>query len=400
MADSIFDVVKQAPDDPILGLNEEFKTDPRENKVNLSIGVYCTEEGKVPLLNVVDTAEKQMVAEGAPHTYLPISGVPALATGVQKLLFGEDSPIIKEKRAATVQSLGGTGALKVGADFLCDILEKPKAVVSAPTWQNHVAIFEQAGFKVGSYAYYDKETGGIAFKKLIDDLKDLKKDTVVILHACCHNPTGVDLSLDQWKEVVKVCVKGKLIPFLDIAYQGFGDGLEEDAASIREFAKAGIPFLVASSFSKSFSLYGERIGALTVVCNNQEEASRVMSKLKSCIRANYSNPPMHGGVIVAKVLSDPELLKVWHEDLKEMRVRIKQMRRALADELKAIGAKKDFEFMVKQKGMFSFSGLSPEQVQRLKDEFGVYAVKSGRFCIASLNTKNVKYTAKAIKEVL
>ena len=382
MSKSIFDVVGQAPDDPILGLNEAFKSDPRDKKVNLSIGVYSTEDGKVPLLRVVAEAEKRILEAGEPHTYLPISGIPTFNAGVQKLIFGADSPIIKEKHAVTVQSLGGTGALKVGADFLAAILKDPEAVVSTPTWQNHVAIFEQAGFKVGKYPYYDKE------------------NTVVILHACCHNPTGYDLTQEQWAQVVDVCVKNKLIPFLDIAYQGFGDGLEEDAGSIRQFADAGIPFFVSSSFSKSFSLYGERIGALTVVCKDQEEASRVLSKLKALIRANYSNPPAHGAKIVARVLNDPELMKQWHEDLGEMRERIKEMRKDLASELKALGAKKDFDFVTQQKGMFSFSGLNPEQVQRLKDEFGVYIVKSGRMCVASLNKDNVKYTAEAIKEVL
>ena len=379
----ILNVVGQAPDDPILGLNEAFKSDPRDKKVNLSIGVYSTEDGKVPLLRVVAEAEKRILEAGEPHTYLPISGIPAFNAGVQKLIFGADSPIIKEKHAVTVQSLGGTGALKVGADFLAAILKDPEAVVSTPTWQ-----------------YYDKENNGVDFPAMLKSLSGLKENTVVILHACCHNPTGYDLTQEQWAQVVDVCVKNKLIPFLDIAYQGFGDGLEEDAGSIRQFADAGIPFFVSSSFSKSFSLYGERIGALTVVCKDQEEASRVLSKLKALIRANYSNPPAHGAKIVAQVLNDPELMKQWHEDLGEMRERIKEMRKDLASELKALGAKKDFDFVTQQKGMFSFSGLNPEQVQRLKDEFGVYIVKSGRMCVASLNKDNVKYTAEAIKEVL
>ena len=400
MTKSIFDVVAQAPEDPILGLNEAFKSDPRDKKVNLSIGVYCTEEGKVPLLNVVAEAEKKILEAQEPHTYLPISGIPAFDSGVQKLLLGADSPLIKEKKAVTVQSLGGTGALKVGADFLAEILENPEAVVSAPTWQNHVAIFEQAGFKVGSYPYYDKTTGEINFPAMLESLKGLKENTVVILHACCHNPTGLDLTQEQWAQVVDVCVKGKLIPFLDIAYQGFGNGLEEDAGAIRQFAKTGIPFLVANSFSKSFSLYGERIGALTVVCHNAEESARVLSKLKAVIRANYSNPPAHGAKIVSMVLNDPQLLATWHADLKEMRERIKEMRHDLVDALKAEGASKDFSFINRQNGMFSFSGLTPEQVQKLKDEFGVYAVKSGRICVASLNKGNVKYTAEAIKKVL
>lgn len=400
MSTSVFDVVEMAPDDPILGLNEAFKTDPRKEKVNLSIGVYCTEEGKVPLLKVVEQTEKKLAEAGAPHTYLPISGIPAFTSGVQKLIFGQDSEVVKTKRAATVQSLGGTGALKVGADFLATVLKNPEAVVSTPTWQNHVAIFESAGFKVGSYPYYDKKTGAIDFPAMLECLKGLKKDTVVILHACCHNPTGVDLTQEQWAQVVDVCRDKGLIPFLDIAYQGFGEGLNEDAGSIRQFADSGIPFFVSNSFSKSFSLYGERIGALTVVCKSEEEAKRVNSKLKSVIRANYSNPPAHGAKIVSAVLNDPELLQQWHEDLKGMRERIKEMRHLLAEALKKEGAKVDFSFIEDQNGMFSFSRLTPEQVQRLKDEFGVYAVKSGRICVASLNKANVDYTAKAIKEVL
>ena len=400
MSTSVFDVVEMAPDDPILGLNEAFKTDPRKEKVNLSIGVYCTEEGKVPLLKVVEQTEKKLAEAGAPHTYLPITGIPAFTSGVQKLIFGPDSEVVKTKRAATVQSLGGTGALKVGADFLATVLKNPEAVVSAPTWQNHVAIFESAGFKVGSYPYYDKKTGEIDFPAMLESLKGLKKDTVVILHACCHNPTGVDLTQEQWAQVVDVCRDKGLIPFLDIAYQGFGAGLNEDAGSIRQFADSGIPFFVSNSFSKSFSLYGERTGALTVVCKSEEEAKRVNSKLKSVIRANYSNPPAHGAKIVSAVLNDPELLQQWHEDLKGMRERIKEMRHLLAEALKKEGAKVDFSFIEDQNGMFSFSRLTPEQVQRLKDEFGVYAVKSGRICVASLNKANVDYTAKAIKEVL
>lgn len=400
MSESIFNVVEKAPDDPILGLNEAFKSDPREQKVNLSIGVYCTDEGKVPLLNVVEITEKKMAQSGEPHTYLPISGIPAFNSGVQKLIFGADSKIVKEKRATTVQTLGGTGALKVGADFIATLFKNPEAVVSAPTWQNHVAIFEQAGFKVGSYPYYDKATKGIDFTAMLNSLKGLKKNTTVILHACCHNPTGLDLSKDQWNQVIEVCKQNELLPFLDMAYQGFGDGLDEDASSIRQFAESGIPFLVSSSFSKSFSLYGERIGALTVVTHNEEEASRVQSKLKALIRTNYSNPPTHGAKIVATVLNDPELLKQWHADLKEMRERIKTMRKELVDELKALGVTENFDHIIKQKGMFSFSGLTPDQVQRLKDEYGVYAVKSGRLCVAALTSGNVKYSAKAIKEVL
>ncbi len=397
---SIFDVVKMAPDDPILGLNEAFGSDPRKEKVNLSIGVYCTEEGKIPLLKVVAQAEKKILEAGAPHAYLPMSGIPAFNSAVQTLIFGKGSSIIKEKRAVTVQSLGGTGALRLGAELLSITLKDPEAAVSDPTWGNHIAIFSKPGIKVGKYPYYDKAKGGINIKAMLDGLAKLKKNTIVVLHACCHNPTGFDPTIGQWTKIVDVCKTKGLIPFLDIAYQGFGTGIEEDAAAIRMFAKAGIPFFVASSFSKSFSLYGERIGALTVVCNSQEEAARVLSQIKTLIRANYSNPPIHGGKIVATVLNDPKLLAQWHKDLAEMRVRIKEMRKALVEALKKQGAAKDFSFIEAQNGMFSFSGLNPDQVQKLKDEFGVYAVKNGRICVAALTTKNVDYTAKAIKKVL
>ncbi|MBQ8828969.1 MAG: aspartate/tyrosine/aromatic aminotransferase [Burkholderiaceae bacterium] len=400
MTQSIFACVEKKPDDPILGLNEAFKTDPRENKVNLSIGVYCTEEGNIPLLNVVALTEQKLLDKKEAHAYIPISGLPQYCSGVQKLLFGEGSEVIASKRATTIQSLGGTGALKLGADFLSTILDNPTAVVSAPTWQNHVAIFESAGFTVGSYAYYNKEQGCIDFPAMVASLEGLKENTVVILHACCHNPTGFDLTTEEWAKVIEICKTRKLIPFLDIAYQGFGNGLEEDTEAVRLFAKSGLQFFVSSSFSKNFSLYGERVGALTAVCADEAEAARVLTNLKSAARANYSNPPKHGAAIVATVLNDPQLLAQWHEDLRQMRVRIKEMRTALVKALKEIGASKDFSFIEKQNGMFSFTGLTADQVQRLKDEFGVYAVKSGRICVASLNTKNVEYTAKAIKEVI
>ena len=400
MTQSIFACVEKKPDDPILGLNEAFKTDPRENKVNLSIGVYCTEEGNSPLLNVVALTEQKLLDKKEAHAYIPISGLPQYCSGVQKLLFGEGSEVIASKRATTIQSLGGTGALKLGADFLSTILDNPTAVVSAPTWQNHVAIFESAGFTVGSYAYYNKEQGCIDFPAMVASLEGLKENTVVILHACCHNPTGFDLTTEEWAKVIEICKTRKLIPFLDIAYQGFGNGLEEDTEAVRLFAKSGLQFFVSSSFSKNFSLYGERVGALTAVCADEAEAARVLTNLKSAARANYSNPPKHGAAIVATVLNDPQLLAQWHEDLRQMRVRIKEMRTALVKALKEIGASKDFSFIEKQNGMFSFTGLTADQVQRLKDEFGVYAVKSGRICVASLNTKNVEYTAKAIKEVI
>ncbi|MCD8338950.1 MAG: aspartate/tyrosine/aromatic aminotransferase [Burkholderiales bacterium] len=396
---SVFDSIKMAPDDPILGLNEAFKEDPRKEKVNLGIGVYCTEDGKVPLLSCVEKTEKQMAEKGDPHTYLPISGIPDYDSGVQKLLFGPDSEVIKDKRAATVQTLGGTGALKEGADFLHSILDDPEVLVSTPTWGNHIAIFEHAGFKVGTYPYYDKATGKIEFDKMIDCLQSLEPKTVILMHACCHNPTGVDPTQEQWDEIVQVCIEKDLIPFLDIAYQGFGKDLDSDAYAIRQFADSGIRFIVASSFSKNFSLYGERVGALTVVCKDEDEAKRVLSQIKSLVRANYSNPPTHGAKIVATVLNDPELTEQWHKDLDEMRDRVKLMRKLLVESLKKQGSKKDFSFIENQNGMFSFSQLTPEQIERLRKDYGVYVVKSSRICVASLNKNNVDYTAKAICEV-
>ncbi len=397
--DQVWNDIKQAPEDPILGLNEAFKEDPRKDKVNLGIGVYCDAEGKVPLLKCVGVTEKNMAEKGAPHTYLPISGIPDFDTAVQKLLFGPGSSVIAEQRAVTVQTLGGTGALKEGADFLHKILPDAECLVSTPTWGNHVAIFKDAGFKVGTYPYYDKATGKLEFDNMIDCLNTLEPNTVIVLHACCHNPTGVDPTPDQWTKIVQTCKDKQLIPFLDIAYQGFGNGLDEDADAVRKFAESGMRFLVASSFSKNFALYGERVGALTIVCKNKDEATRVLSQVKALIRANYSNPPTHGAKIVATVLNDPALKAEWEQELTGMRNRVKEVRKLLVESLKKQGSKKDFSFIENQNGMFSFSQLTPEQIERLRKDYGVYVVKSSRICVASLNKNNIDYTAKAICEV-
>ncbi len=400
MSTSLFASVEMAPRDPILGLNEAFAADTRTTKVNLGVGVYFTDEGKIPVLRAVAEAERQRLAQSAPRGYLPIEGLAAYDSAVQKLLFGADSPIIAEGRALTAQGLGGTGALKIGADFLKRLVPDATVAISNPSWENHRALFESAGFPVVNYPYYDAKTQGIDFAAMLDFLGKLPARSIVVLHACCHNPTGADLSAEQWKQVVEVVAARGLIPFLDMAYQGFAEGIEPDGAAVKLFAASGLSFFVSSSFSKSFSLYGERVGALTIVDASKEESSRVMSQLKRVIRTNYSNPPTHGGTVVATVLNNPELRAMWETELGEMRERIKLMRATLVDKLKAAGAKRDFSFVLKQRGMFSYTGLSAEQVQRLQSEFGIYAVATGRICVAALNTKNVDYVAKAIAQVI
>ena len=400
MTDSLFSGIPSAPADPILGVSEKFKADPRAQKVNLSVGMYLTEEGKTPILNVVKEAEAALAANPVPHTYIPMSGLPGFDKVVQKMVFGADSEVVLSGRAATIQSLGGTGALKVGMDFMHYIIGCTVGATSRPTWGNHNALLAMAGYDVKGYRYYDAANDGIDFNGMVEDLKTLPAKTLVILHSCCHNPTGYDLSAEQWKVIIDVCQKGGLVPFLDMAYQGFREGLEQDAMAIRLFAASGMSFLVATSYSKSFNLYCERIGALTVVTQSSEQAAVVMSQLKAVIRSNYSNPPAFGGRIVMHVLSDPQRYALWEEELTGMRVRVKAMRTALADELARIGCKRDFSFITRQAGMFSFTGLTPEQIARLADEFGIYAVKNGRICICGLNTLNVEYVAKSIASVL
>ncbi|WP_186149107.1 amino acid aminotransferase [Burkholderia gladioli] len=397
---SLFSAVELAPRDPILGLNEAFNADTRPTKVNLGVGVYTNEEGKIPLLRAVADAEKARVAAGLPRGYLPIDGIAAYDAAVQKLLLGKDSALIAAGRVVTAQAIGGTGALKIGADFLRTLNPSAKVAISDPSWENHRALFETAGFKVEAYPYYDAATHGVNFDAMLAALNSYEAGTIVVLHACCHNPTGVDLSDAQWAEVVEVVKARQLVPFLDIAYQGFGEDLEADAAAVRLFAAADLNVFVSSSFSKSFSLYGERIGALSIITSSKDEATRVLSQLKRVIRTNYSNPPTHGGALVSAVLASPELYASWVQELGEMRDRIRAMRNGLVERLKASGVDRDFGFINAQRGMFSYSGLTAAQVDRLREEFGIYAVSTGRICVAALNTRNIDAVAAAVAAVL
>ncbi|OXI47230.1 amino acid aminotransferase [Burkholderia aenigmatica] len=397
---SLFSAVQLAPRDPILGLNEAFNADARPTKVNLGVGVYTNEEGKIPLLRAVREAEKVRVEAGLPRGYLPIDGIAAYDAAVQKLLLGNDSPLIAAGRVVTAQALGGTGALKIGADFLRTVNPNVKVAISDPSWENHRALFEAAGFEVVAYPYYDAATNGVNFEGMLSALNGYAAGTVVVLHACCHNPTGVDLTEAQWQQVVDVVKARNLVPFLDMAYQGFGENIEADAAAVRLFAAADLNAFVSSSFSKSFSLYGERVGALSIITSSKEEATRVLSQLKRVIRTNYSNPPTHGGAVVAAVLASPELHASWVQELGEMRDRIRAMRNGLVERLKASGVDRDFSFINEQRGMFSYSGLTSAQVDRLRDEFSIYAVGTGRICVAALNTRNLDAVANAVAAVL
>jgi aromatic-amino-acid transaminase len=397
---SLFAAVELAPRDPILGLNEQFNADSNPTKVNLGVGVYFDDAGKLPLLACVKAAEQQLTDAAKPRGYLPIDGIAAYDKAVQRLVFGADSPLLAAGRVATVQALGGTGGLKVGADFLKKLNPGATVLISDPSWENHRALFSNAGFSVETYAYYDAEARGVRFDAMLADLTRAAAGTIVVLHACCHNPTGYDISPAQWAQVIAVLKARGLVPFLDMAYQGFGDGIAEDGAVVQQFIASGMDFFVATSFSKSFSLYGERVGALSVVCESQDEAARVMSQLKITIRTNYSNPPTHGAQLVATVLDTPALRAQWEEELAGMRQRIKQMRTLLADKLKASGVTQDFSFITRQRGMFSYSGLSKAQMERLRSEFGVYGVDSGRICVAALNTANIDHVVASIAKVL
>ena len=387
-----------APGDPILGLTEAYVADTRAEKVNLGVGIYYDEQGRIPLLDTVREVEQSLAAKGLPRGYIPIDGLPAYTKATQRLLFGADSSLLEAGRVATSQTIGGSGALRVGADLLKRVLPKAKIAISNPSWENHRVVFASAGFEVEDYRYYDPATHGLDFAGLLEDLGKLESGTVVLLHACCHNPTGVDLNTAQWKQVVELVKERQLLPFIDIAYQGFDQGTDADAQAIRLFAASGIEaFVVASSYSKSFSLYGERVGALSIVGASKEEAVRVQSMVKRVIRANYSSPSTHGGSLVAGVLGSDELRGRWEAELGAMRTRIHALRDGLVERLAAHG--REFGFIRQQAGMFSYSGLSKAQVDRLREEYAIYAIGTGRICVAALNQANLDRVAAAVAAV-
>ena len=400
---SLFSAVELAPRDPILGLNEQFNADPNPAKVNLGVGVYFDDAGKLPLLACVKAAEQQLTDAAKPRGYLPIDGIAAYDKAVQGLVFGsfaDGQAALAAGRVATVQALGGTGGLKVGADFLKKLNPGAQVLISDPSWENHRALFTNAGFVVQSYPYYDAATRGIRFDAMLAALQAAASGTVVVLHACCHNPTGCDLSPEQWEQIASVCQARGLVPILDMAYQGFGKGIAEDGAAVRLFLAQEMAFFVATSFSKSFSLYGERVGALSVVCSTAEERSRVLSQLKIVIRTNYSNPPTFGAQVVATVLTTPALRTMWEEELASMRDRIKATRQQLVQQLQAAGVQGDLSYVTRQMGMFSYSGLSQQEMQRLRREFGIYGVDSGRICVAAINSRNIGAVVAALAKVM
>ena len=398
---SLFDHVPVYGGDPILSLMESFQKDPRPQKVSLSIGVYFDNEGRLPVLSSVRKAETSLLQDLGPRPYLPMEGLADFRSGVQRLLFGAEHEAVKSGRVATLQTLGGSGGLKVGADFLHRYFPESGIWVSDPTWENHHAIFDGAGLQVKTYPYYDAKTGGLRFDDMLTALRDLPRHSIVLLHASCHNPTGVDLTTAQWETLIPLLRERELIPFIDIAYQGFGDGLDDDAFAVRAMTEAGLQFFVANSFSKNFSLYGERCGGLSVVCANREAADVVLGQLKATVRRNYSTPPTHGGRLVARVLQDPALFAEWSNETAEMRKRIRAMRERLHAVLTdKFQGRRNFDYFLTQRGMFSYTGLSEAQVDRLREEHGVYLVRSGRLCLSGLTTKNVDHVAESMAAVL
>jgi aromatic-amino-acid transaminase len=400
MSSSLLAGVTMAPRDPILGVTEAFNSDTNPNKVNLGVGIYYDDQGRVPVLGCVRRAEQMLAETPLPRSYLPIDGLQTYDHAVQELVFGAKSELLRDKRVVTVQTLGGTGGLKVGADFLRRLNANASVWISDPSWENHQALFEYAGFTVNSYPYYDAATHGVRFEAMIGALQKLPAGSIVVLHACCHNPTGVDLAPAQWERVIETVNARGLVPFLDIAYQGFAEGIDEDAHAVRRFAELCPMFFVSSSFSKSLSLYGERVGALSIVTGDPGEAGRVLSQLKRVIRTNYSNPPTHGGKAAEIVLTTPELRALWENELGEMRDRIKAVRGELVARIRSIRSDFDFSFIVRQRGLFSYSGLSRAQVQRLREEYSLYAIDSGRICVAAINSRNIDYVARSIANVL
>lgn len=396
---SFFANVELVPGDPILGLTEAYNADSRPTKVNLGVGIYYDESGRIPLLRAVKQIEQQLAAEAKPRGYLPIDGLPAYTQATRELVFGKDSPLLAAARVTTAQTVGGSGALRVGADVLKKLLPHATVALSNPSWENHRAVFSAAGFEVVDYTYFDPATHGVDFDGMLADLQKLQPGSVVLLHACCHNPTGADLTVTQWTQVAQLLKDRQLFPFIDMAYQGFDKGIEQDGAAVRIIAEAGIDsFIVANSYSKSFSLYGERVGALSMVAPTAADAKAVQSQVKRVIRTIYSSPSTHGAALVAGVLTNPELRAMWEQELTEMRERIHALRQGLVEKLAAAGAPQ-FGFINEQAGMFSYSGLSREQVERLRDEFGIYAVGTGRICVAALNQNNLEYVAKAVATV-
>jgi len=396
---SFFSNVELVPGDPILGLTEAYNADSRTTKVNLGVGIYYDEQGRIPLLKAVQQVEQSLAAAARPRGYLPIDGLPAYTQATRELLFGKDSPLLAAGRVATTQTVGGSGALRVGAELLRKLLPHATLALSNPSWENHRAVFSAAGFEVVDYTYFDAATHGVDFAGMLADLQQLQPGTTVLLHACCHNPTGADLTVGQWKQVAQVLKERQLFPFIDMAYQGFDKGIAEDAAAIAVMVEAGIEaFVVASSYSKSFSLYGERVGALSIVAPTGEQARAVQSQIKRIIRTIYSSPSAHGAALVAGVLTSPELRALWEEELGQMRERIHALRGGLVAKLADLG-RPEFGFINEQAGMFSYSGLDKAQVERLREEFGIYAVGTGRICVAALNQGNLEYVARAVAAV-
>ena len=396
---SLFASVELVPGDPILGLTEAYNADPRTQKVNLGVGIYYDEQGRIPLLDCVRRVEEALAAEGKPRGYLPIDGLAAYDAATRELVFGKESELVAAGRVATTQTIGGSGALRVGADLLKKLLPHATVAISNPSWENHRAVFGAAGFDIVDYTYFDAATHGLDFAGMLADLGRLEPGTVVLLHACCHNPTGADLTVAQWQQVAALLKERGLFPFIDMAYQGFDKGITEDGAAVRIVAEAGIDsFIVANSYSKSFSLYGERVGALSVVGPDANATRAVQSQVKRIIRTIYSSPSTHGAALVAGVLASSELRALWESELGAMRTRIHALRAGLVEKLAALGAS-EFAFIQQQAGMFSYSGLGKAQVDRLRDEFGIYAVGTGRICVAALNQQNLAYVAEAVRTV-
>jgi aspartate/tyrosine/aromatic aminotransferase len=396
----MFEQFTPAPPDAILGLTEAFRKDPNPNKVNLGVGVYKDATGNTPILASVKEAEARLLQSEKSKSYLPIEGAPAFNSATQALLFGAEHEIIRSRRAATAQAPGGTGALRMAADTIARLMKGARVWISNPTWPNHPSVFQSAGLEVKVYPYFDAKRNDVDFDAMLATLREINAGDVVVLHGACHNPTGVDLSPAQWQAVAEVVAQRQLLPLVDFAYQGFADGIMEDAVGLHTLAKTGAEMLVANSYSKNFGLYNERIGALTLVAKNEEAAQTLLSHVKLAIRANFSNPPAHGGAIVATVLNDPQLRAQWEDEVGQMRDRINGMRHLLVETLNEKGVERDFSFITRQRGMFSFSGLNPDQVKALRDDYAIYIVGSGRISVAGLSEESMDYLCTAIGEVL